>query len=274
MDGMTGLEAEKALVATAHRVLPGGTFGNVQSDLLIASGSGPRVTDVGGKEYIDYLLGSGPMFIGHAHPEVTAAVLAQGGPGVDRMEVQAGHALAGKGGVLALDAELEAADIAEGVVVAHRQVEIRQGRAEGGEPPDEVVPGGWPDPRPAGGGAVEADLQGLQQSGGPGRTAHLPAGQAALGLPRLQPVEEGVDPGFGDVGVELEIVANAEGGDGVAALPPAVPQEVVDGIGARGDQVRVHGPIPVRIHGVGDEGLVRGAHGRAGARRQSGQAAE
>jgi len=77
MDGMTGLEAEKALVATAHRVLPGGTFGNVQSDLLIASGQGPRVTDVGGREYIDYLLGSGPMFIGHAHPEVTAAVLAQ-----------------------------------------------------------------------------------------------------------------------------------------------------------------------------------------------------
>ena len=76
MDGMTGREAEQALVATAHRVLPGGTFGNVQSDLLIAEGWGARVLDVGGKEYIDYLLGSGPMFIGHAHSEVTAAVLA------------------------------------------------------------------------------------------------------------------------------------------------------------------------------------------------------
>jgi hypothetical protein len=76
------------------------------------------------------------------------------------MEVQAGHALAGKGGVLALDAELEAADIPEGVVVAHRQVEVRQGWAEGSEPPDEVVPGSRPDPRPAGGGAVEAALAG------------------------------------------------------------------------------------------------------------------
>ena len=190
------------------------------------------------------------------------------------MEVQAGHALPGKGGVLALDAELEAADVPEGVIVADRQVEVGKGRAEGCEPPDEVVPGGRPDPRPAGSGAVEADLEGLQQGGGAGRAAYLPAGQAALGLPRLQPVEEGVDPGFGDVGVEIEIVADAEGGDGVAPLPPAVPQEVVDGIGARGGHVRVHGPVPVRIHGVGDEGLVRGAHGRAGARRQSGQAAE
>ena len=30
-----------------------------------------------GNEYVDFLLGSGPMFVGHAHPEVTAAVQAQ-----------------------------------------------------------------------------------------------------------------------------------------------------------------------------------------------------
>ena len=77
MDGITGQEAERALVATAHRVLPGGTFGNVQSDLLITEGYGARVRDVTGREYVDYLLGSGPMFIGHAHPDVTAAVIDQ-----------------------------------------------------------------------------------------------------------------------------------------------------------------------------------------------------
>ena len=33
--------------------------------------------DVEGKAYIDYLIGSGPMFAGHAHPAVVAAVQAQ-----------------------------------------------------------------------------------------------------------------------------------------------------------------------------------------------------
>lgn len=65
------------LVATAKRVLPGGTFGNMQSDIMIREGRGGRVWDESGNEYVDYLLGSGPMLIGHAHPEVTAAVQAQ-----------------------------------------------------------------------------------------------------------------------------------------------------------------------------------------------------
>ena len=65
------------LAATAHRVLPGGTFGGVAFDLVIAEGKGGRVTDVSGRSYIDFLLGSGPMLLGHAHPDVTAAVAAQ-----------------------------------------------------------------------------------------------------------------------------------------------------------------------------------------------------
>lgn len=65
------------LVATAKRVLPGGNFGNMQSDIIIREGRGGRVWDEGGNEYVDFLLGSGPMLLGHAHPEVTAAVQAQ-----------------------------------------------------------------------------------------------------------------------------------------------------------------------------------------------------
>ncbi|MBB3899709.1 aspartate aminotransferase family protein [Roseococcus suduntuyensis] len=65
------------LVQLAHRVLPGGHFGNMASDIALVRGEGGHVWDSEGREYIDYLLGSGPMFIGHAHPEVTAAVLAQ-----------------------------------------------------------------------------------------------------------------------------------------------------------------------------------------------------
>ncbi|WP_119417755.1 aspartate aminotransferase family protein [Desertibaculum subflavum] len=68
---------EAALVETARRVLPAGTFGNLAADIVIREGKGARVRDVSGNEYIDYLLGSGPMFAGHAHPEVNAAVTAQ-----------------------------------------------------------------------------------------------------------------------------------------------------------------------------------------------------
>src|SRR5687768_1112436 len=63
-----------ALVANAKRVLPGGSFGNMPAEVIIRKGKGARVFDEAGREYVDYLLGSGPMFIGHAHPDVTAAV--------------------------------------------------------------------------------------------------------------------------------------------------------------------------------------------------------
>jgi len=70
-------EQEASLVETARRVLPGGGFGNTAHEVVIREGYGGRVRDVSGNEYIDYLLGSGPMLLGHAHPEVTEAVLAQ-----------------------------------------------------------------------------------------------------------------------------------------------------------------------------------------------------
>jgi len=68
---------EMDLYATARRVLPGGTFGNFPAEVVIREGKGGRVWDEDGKEYVDYLLGSGPMLVGHAHPEVTEAAQAQ-----------------------------------------------------------------------------------------------------------------------------------------------------------------------------------------------------
>jgi glutamate-1-semialdehyde 2,1-aminomutase len=41
------------------------------------------VWDENGKEYVDFLLGSGPMLVGHAHPEVTAAAPEAYRPGHD-----------------------------------------------------------------------------------------------------------------------------------------------------------------------------------------------
>ncbi|HWD57515.1 MAG TPA: aminotransferase class III-fold pyridoxal phosphate-dependent enzyme, partial [Stellaceae bacterium] len=72
---------QDGLIDTAKRVLPGGTFGNMTGDVVIREGRGGRVWDENGKEYVDFLLGSGPMLVGHAHPEVTAAAqerIAQG----------------------------------------------------------------------------------------------------------------------------------------------------------------------------------------------------
>ncbi len=57
--------------------MPGGSLGNLTTDLVIKEASGSRVRDVSGNEYIDYLLGSGPMVVGHAHPRVVAAVQEQ-----------------------------------------------------------------------------------------------------------------------------------------------------------------------------------------------------
>ena len=74
-------DREAALVETARRVLPAGSFGNVPFDMVIAEGRAGRVWDASGNEYVDLLLGSGPMFLGHAHPEVTEAVREQLGRG-------------------------------------------------------------------------------------------------------------------------------------------------------------------------------------------------
>jgi len=68
---------ETELIEKAHRYLPGGSLGNLAGDLIIAEGSGSHVKDASGNEYVDYLLGSGPMITGHSHPDVVAAVQKQ-----------------------------------------------------------------------------------------------------------------------------------------------------------------------------------------------------
>ena len=69
--------AETELIQRAHRVMPGGSLGNIGRDIVIAEGKAGRVRDASGNEYVDFLLGSGPMLIGHAHPEVNEVVRQQ-----------------------------------------------------------------------------------------------------------------------------------------------------------------------------------------------------
>ena len=61
----------------ARTVLPAGGFGNFDPSIFIREGKGSRVWDEDGKEYVDYLIGSGPMLLGHGHPEVLEAVAEQ-----------------------------------------------------------------------------------------------------------------------------------------------------------------------------------------------------
>lgn len=75
------LEKSKALFAEAKCYIPGGVNSPVRSfrsvggnPPFIARAQGSRIYDVDGNTYIDYVLSWGPMLLGHAHPEVLAAL--------------------------------------------------------------------------------------------------------------------------------------------------------------------------------------------------------
>ncbi|MEO0664591.1 MAG: aminotransferase class III-fold pyridoxal phosphate-dependent enzyme [Pseudomonadota bacterium] len=74
---MQKLTSQSTWIARAQAVLPAGGFGNFDPGIVIARGEGSRVWDEDGNEYVDYLIGSGPMLLGHGHPEVMEAVLEQ-----------------------------------------------------------------------------------------------------------------------------------------------------------------------------------------------------
>jgi glutamate-1-semialdehyde 2,1-aminomutase len=72
---------ELDLFSRAKAVAPGGVnspvraFGAVGGDpVFMASGAGPYLTDVDGKQYVDLVCSWGPMILGHAHPAVTEAL--------------------------------------------------------------------------------------------------------------------------------------------------------------------------------------------------------
>ncbi|MGI9433775.1 MAG: aspartate aminotransferase family protein, partial [Geminicoccaceae bacterium] len=69
-------------ISRARKILPAGGFGNFDPGIVIREGRGARVWDEDGNEFIDYLIGSGPMLIGHSHPEVVEAVQEQAAKGM------------------------------------------------------------------------------------------------------------------------------------------------------------------------------------------------
>lgn len=62
-------------------IIPGATFDELvlpESTAIIPhAASGSHLRDVEGHDYIDYTLGGGSLILGHAHPEVVAAVIEQ-----------------------------------------------------------------------------------------------------------------------------------------------------------------------------------------------------
>ncbi len=75
---------DDALRARAAAVIPSGMYGHMNVTLLpagypqfYAEGRGARLTDVDGREYIDFMCAFGPMVSGYRNPVVDAAAAAQ-----------------------------------------------------------------------------------------------------------------------------------------------------------------------------------------------------
>jgi glutamate-1-semialdehyde 2,1-aminomutase len=80
--------ASERLFAAAQRVLPGGVNSPVRAfrsvggtPRFITRGQGAWIEDADGNRYVDLVLSWGPLILGHAHPEVLAAVVDAAGRG-------------------------------------------------------------------------------------------------------------------------------------------------------------------------------------------------
>ena len=107
------------LFAEGQKVIPGGVNSPVRAfkgvggtPVFFARGKGALVWDVDGNEYVDYVGSWGPLLLGHAHPEVHAAI------------------------VEAAQAEREAQPLAEEEGVAEEDSADDGAADDGGEPPD------------------------------------------------------------------------------------------------------------------------------------------
>lgn len=71
----------RELLSTAGTILPGACLGQnslpPELSFVVDHGEGARLVDVRGRTYLDYVLGSGPLLLGHAHPAVVRAVQEQ-----------------------------------------------------------------------------------------------------------------------------------------------------------------------------------------------------
>ena len=87
MSQIPDVNKSKRLFERAKKSIPGGSCSENRSPnrgltpgiypLYMEKGKGSKIYDVDGNEYIDYLLGVGPIILGHSHPKVNEAVKEQ-----------------------------------------------------------------------------------------------------------------------------------------------------------------------------------------------------
>jgi glutamate-1-semialdehyde 2,1-aminomutase len=77
------LERSQQLYEEAKTLMPAGASSNVRVHMhepfpiMFRNGEGPRVRDVDGNSYIDYLMSYGALILGHRHPKVIAEIQRQ-----------------------------------------------------------------------------------------------------------------------------------------------------------------------------------------------------
>ena len=104
---------ERALIRLSDRVMASGIRNpsiSPEYQMIVQRAQGTRIYDCSGNEYIDYMLGSGPMFIGHAHPAVVGAVR-------EKIENGSSYFLANEPAIKLCEAVVDAVPCAEKVTL-------------------------------------------------------------------------------------------------------------------------------------------------------------
>jgi len=161
--------ANAALLRRAEAVMPGGVSSPVRAyravggePPFIVRGSGSRVWDADGREYIDLVCSWGPLILGHAHPDVVRAIAEQAALGTSY------------GAPTPLEVEL-----AETIVAAYPAVEMLRFVSSG----TEAAMSALRVARAATGRARIAKFAGGYHGHSDGLLARAGSGVATLGLP-------------------------------------------------------------------------------------------
>lgn len=188
---------EQELLDSAARLLPAGARNPTMSRehaMIVSEARGSRIFDVSGNEYIDYLLGSGPMLLGHAHPAVVRAVR-------ERLEQGSSYLLVSEPTVRLAEALVETVPCAERVSLCNSGTEavayaLRLARAHRGRDRILKFEGGYH-------GQYDPVLMSNQWTWAPGE---LPAAVPnSLGIPATVRDEVLVAP-YNDAGVAVDLI--------------------------------------------------------------------
>src|SRR5262245_41536526 len=85
LDGALRSASHDELIERAARVIPGGTTNSARhpsgQEFLVERGEGAHLVDVDGRRYLDFVMGGGPLVLGHAHPLLQAVLQRAGALG-------------------------------------------------------------------------------------------------------------------------------------------------------------------------------------------------